>query len=75
MPKETQDYVPKIAQYYKNYGGSGSYFGRNVVTGGFSGNTPSTKGIENENQKKIQAKLEVQNACKPVKLPEAENVD
>ncbi|KQQ65468.1 lytic transglycosylase domain-containing protein [Acinetobacter sp. Leaf130] len=75
MPKETQDYVPKIAQYYKNYGGSGSYFGSNVVTGGFSGNTPSTKGIENENQKKIQAKLEVQNACKPVKLPEAENVD
>ena len=76
MPKETQDYVPKIAQFYRNYGGTGSYFGGNVIKGGStSGGKPVTTGIENSNQKKIQAKLETQSACKPVKLPEAEQVD
>lgn len=76
MPKETQDYVPKIAQFYRNYGGTGSYFGGNVIkAGATSGGKPITTGIENSNQKKIQAKLETQSACKPVKLPEAEQVD
>ncbi|ENX45735.1 hypothetical protein F943_03208 [Acinetobacter ursingii NIPH 706] len=76
MPKETQDYVPKIAQFYRNYGGTGSYFSGNVIKGGTtSGGKPATTGIENSNQKKIQAKLETQSACKPVKLPEAEQVD
>lgn len=76
MPKETQDYVPKIAQFYRNYGGTGSYFGGNVIkAGATSSGKPITTGIENSNQKKIQAKLETQSACKPVKLPEAEQVD
>jgi soluble lytic murein transglycosylase-like protein len=56
MPKETQDYVPKIAQFYRNYGGTGSYFSGNVIKGGTtSGGKPATPGIENSNQKKIQA--------------------
>ncbi len=76
MPRETQEYVPKIAQFYKNYGGSGNYFGGNVIKGTNNAQgKPATTAIENENSKKIREKLEVQNACKPVKLPEAEQVD
>src|SRR5690606_2759327 len=72
MPKETQDYVPKIAQFYRNYGGTGSYFGKNVLSGSSTGGKPVSTGIQNNNQKKIKEKLETQNVCKPVKLPEAE---
>lgn len=76
MPRETQEYVPKIAQFYKNYGGSGNYFGGNVIKGTNNAQgKPATTAIENENSKKIREKLEVQNACKLVKLPEAEQVD
>ena len=75
MPRETQDYVPKIAQFYKNYGGTGAYFSGNVVKGSGSNGKPTSGGIENSNQKKIQQKLQVENACKPVKLPEAESID
>ncbi len=60
--------MPKIAQFYRNYGGTGSYFSGNVIKGGTtSGGKPATTGIENSNQKKIQAKLETQSACKPRK--------
>lgn len=75
MPKETQDYVPKIAQFYRNYGGTGSYFGKNVLSGSSTGGKPVSTGIQNNNQKKIKEKLETQNVCKPVKLPEAERVE
>lgn len=67
MPKETQEYVPKIAKHYKNYGGTGSYFNGNVLGS-------SSTGITNSNGKKIQSKLEVENACKAVNLPSAEDI-
>lgn len=81
LPKETSDYVPKIAEFYWQYGGKGNYFSKAEV---IMGNSPAAQALRtklgkggggagsnpNPNAQKIEAALASDKLCPKPQLPE-----
>lgn len=69
MPEETRQYVPKIARYYHQFGGKGSFFA-SIQSGNGKSGTSKSEGIKNPNQSTIQNQQNSDAVCPRVSLPE-----
>ena len=69
MPEETRQYVPKIARYYHQFGGKGSFF-TSIQSGNGKSGTSKSESIKNPNQSTIQSQQNSDAVCPRVSFPE-----